>query len=220
MHDHVTQIRVRMFRACCASVKAALKKVLHQVKEDLENASGDIFRAIQRDYRSAFNGVDLKPGEALPRWQREKKKAVASLVEHLKEYLTLEVPPKVEINVDEATILRQFDSLFTFATIKPEEEELSTISNTITQGANVNIEANNRAQIHGVVNEDDEEDASEEEDEEDEEEDYSVDEGHSEVEEEEDSEEEDDEDDPRGPRGTYWDFKRYMSPYSGESDTD
>ena len=67
MHDHVAQIRDRIFRASCTGVEAGLKKVLQQVKEELENTSDETFQAIQRNYRSAFYGVDLKPGEVLPK---------------------------------------------------------------------------------------------------------------------------------------------------------
>ena len=119
MLDHVIASRNTMFKASCAAVKKELNKVLREAKDDLNTAADMVSEEISRDYRSTFSGTDLKPGQALPKWHRDMRKAVLAVLGNIQAYLASE-PTNNDGNDDNA-VARQLTMENTI--VKPEDQD-------------------------------------------------------------------------------------------------
>ena len=87
MENHVATERNVMYQNSCEGVQEMLKRLVLTVREQMENAADEFYVAIHRDYRLALGGGDLKPGEIMPKWQRDMRAAVLNSIDDSAERL-------------------------------------------------------------------------------------------------------------------------------------
>lgn len=125
MEGHVADQRNVMYKESCEGVQKQLKKLVSNVREQMENAADEIYAAIHRDYRSALGGGDLKPGEIMPKWQRDMRVAVLNAIEDGTEcLLRCAMGLEPEQPIDKEAAKSGVDGSGSLAAIKEEDTEM------------------------------------------------------------------------------------------------
>ena len=80
MGSHLQGQRLVMFDRSCQAVESLLRGVMVKAEETLSNKTDEIYTTVRGDYCGAMGGGEVAPGEAVPKWQREMREELRTVI--------------------------------------------------------------------------------------------------------------------------------------------